>query len=204
MACTSTSSTDPVGWARDEECYELWMRKDGEVIVAYFKALSLYSSEGTKEDYLEPLRECIQKFPDWVDNEIKIIIIIIIIIISTRWEATQRVMAAKLTRVTHKIALQLHLVAESCTICSSRSRRPVRKLLDTVTAQYIPNTGRLSQWRRDFKVLCTLRSENIIAACEHTRLADAVRTRKTLSVLYSVPFIRLTTTNRTEFVLPLQ
>jgi len=24
-----------------------------------------------------------------------------------------------------------HLVAESCTICSSRSRRPVRKLLDT-------------------------------------------------------------------------
>jgi hypothetical protein len=40
-------------------------------------------------------------------------------------------MAAKLTTVTHKIATQLHLVAESCTICSSRSRRPVRKLLDT-------------------------------------------------------------------------
>jgi hypothetical protein len=30
-----------------------------------------------------------------------------------------------------KIAIQLHLVAESCTICSFRSRRPVRKLLDT-------------------------------------------------------------------------
>jgi hypothetical protein len=29
-------------------------------------------------------------------------------------------MAAKLTRRTHKIAIQLHLVAESCTICSSR------------------------------------------------------------------------------------
>jgi hypothetical protein len=28
-------------------------------------------------------------------------------------------------------AIQLHLVAESCTICSSHSRRPVRKLLDT-------------------------------------------------------------------------
>jgi hypothetical protein len=28
-------------------------------------------------------------------------------------------MAAKLTRLTHKIAIQLHLVAESCTICSS-------------------------------------------------------------------------------------
>jgi len=27
--------------------------------------------------------------------------------------------------------IQLHLVAESRTICSSRSRRPVRKLLDT-------------------------------------------------------------------------
>jgi hypothetical protein len=40
-------------------------------------------------------------------------------------------MAAKVTRLAHKIAIQLHLVAESCTICSSRSRRPVQKLLDT-------------------------------------------------------------------------
>jgi len=32
-------------------------------------------------------------------------------------------------KLTHKIAIQLHLVAG--TICSSRSRRPVRKLLDT-------------------------------------------------------------------------
>jgi hypothetical protein len=40
-------------------------------------------------------------------------------------------MATKLTRLTDKIAIQLDLVAESCTICSSRSRRPVRKLLDT-------------------------------------------------------------------------
>jgi len=48
--------------------------------------------------------------------------------INTCWEATQRVMAAKLT---HKIAIQLHLVAESCTICSSRSRWPGRKILDT-------------------------------------------------------------------------
>jgi len=41
------------------------------------------------------------------------------------------VMAAKITRLIHKIAIQLHLVSMSCTICSSRSRRPVRKLLDT-------------------------------------------------------------------------
>jgi hypothetical protein len=51
--------------------------------------------------------------------------------IKIRREATQRVMVTKLTRLTHKIAIQLHLVAESCTICSSRSRRRVRKLLDT-------------------------------------------------------------------------
>jgi len=39
-------------------------------------------------------------------------------------------MVAKFTRPTHKIAIKLHLVAERCIICSSRSRRPVRKLLD--------------------------------------------------------------------------
>jgi hypothetical protein len=64
---------------------------------------------------------CIQKFPDWVDNEIKI---------NTRWEAKQRVMAAKLTTLTYKTAIHLHLVAQSCTIRSSRFRRPVRKILD--------------------------------------------------------------------------
>jgi hypothetical protein len=68
-------------------------------------------------------RGCIQKFPDWVDNEITTI--------NTRWEAIRTVMAAKLVRLTHKIAIQLHLVVENCTIFSSRSRRPVRKLLDT-------------------------------------------------------------------------
>jgi len=34
---------------------------------------------------------------------------------------------------THETAIQLHLVAESCTICSSRSRRPVRTVLDTLS-----------------------------------------------------------------------
>jgi hypothetical protein len=46
-------------------------------------------------------------------------------------------MAAKLTRLTHKIAIQLHFVTESCTICSSRARRTVRKLL--VTPSYMPH-----------------------------------------------------------------
>jgi hypothetical protein len=46
----------------------------------------------------------------------------------TCWEATWRVIATKLIRLTHKIAIQLHLVAESCTSFSSLSRRPVRKI----------------------------------------------------------------------------
>jgi hypothetical protein len=40
-------------------------------------------------------------------------------------------MAAKLTRLIHEITIQLHLMAESYTFCSSRSMRPIRKLLDT-------------------------------------------------------------------------
>jgi hypothetical protein len=50
---------------------------------------------------------------------------------NTRWEATQRVMASEVTRLIHKMAIQPHLVAESCTICNSRCRWPVRKLLNT-------------------------------------------------------------------------
>jgi hypothetical protein len=43
---------------------------------------------------------------------------------------------AKLPRLTHKIVIQLHLVAKSSTICSSHSRRPVQKLTDTPS--YVP------------------------------------------------------------------
>jgi hypothetical protein len=71
------------------------------------------------------LRGCIGNFPDWVITKYTLTTI------NTRCEVTQRVMVAKLNRLTHKIAVQLHLVGESCTICSSRSKRPVRKLLDT-------------------------------------------------------------------------
>jgi hypothetical protein len=60
--------------------------------------------------------------------------------INILWEATQRAMAAKLTRLTHKVTTQLYLVAESSTICSSRARRPVRKRLDT------PSYILLTQW----------------------------------------------------------
>jgi len=40
-------------------------------------------------------------------------------------------MAAKPTRLIHKMAIELHLLARELIICSSRSRLPVRKLLDT-------------------------------------------------------------------------
>jgi len=51
----------------------------------------------------------------------------------TRWETTKIFMPAKPTRLTHKTAIYLRLMAESCTICSSRSKRPVRNLLDTTS-----------------------------------------------------------------------
>jgi hypothetical protein len=67
----------------------------------------------------------IQKFPDWVDNEIN----------NNNDKHSLRSntkgYGCKNGRVTHKIAIQLHLLAESCTICSSRSRWPVRKFLYT-------------------------------------------------------------------------
>jgi hypothetical protein len=76
--------------------------------------------------------------------------------INTRWEATQRVMAAKLTTPTHKIAIQLHLVAESCTICSSRSRRPVLKLLDAPSYNIIYAFMQKSNidWTLRWQVFC--------------------------------------------------
>jgi hypothetical protein len=36
-------------------------------------------------------------------------------------------MAAELCTLTHEIPIQLHLLAESCTMCSSLSRRSVQK-----------------------------------------------------------------------------
>jgi hypothetical protein len=75
-------------------------------------------------------RGCIQKFQDNVDKEIN----------NNNnnkhsLRSNTNCYSDKLTRLTHKIAIELHLVAESCTICSSRSRRPVRKLF--VTPSYM-------------------------------------------------------------------
>jgi hypothetical protein len=65
-------------------------------------------------------------------------------------------MAAKLTILTHKIAIQLHVVAESCTICCSRSRRPVQKLSDTPS--YVVTF-----------VQCVLCTKNSIKMCYKTK-----------------------------------
>jgi hypothetical protein len=55
-------------------------------------------------------------------------------------------MAAKLIRLTLKIAIKLQLVAESCTICSSRSRRPVRKLLVSAEVKNALSYTSISQY----------------------------------------------------------
>jgi hypothetical protein len=65
---------------------------------------------------------------------------------NSRWEATQRVTAEKFTRLTHKITVLLRLVAETCTICSSRCRRPVRKLLDTSSYNSLYLCSGLVHW----------------------------------------------------------
>jgi hypothetical protein len=55
---------------------------------------------------------------------------------NTHREAAQSFMVAKFIKLTHKIVIQLHLVAESHTICSSCFRQQVQKLLDTPS--YMP------------------------------------------------------------------
>jgi len=63
-------------------------------------------------------------------------------------------MAAKLTGLTHKVVIQLQLVAESCTICSSRSSRPVRKFLDTLS--YVHNLRALLMYQHGLLLVETL------------------------------------------------
>jgi hypothetical protein len=59
------------------------------------------------------IRVCIQKFPDWVDNEINNN--------KHSLRSNTKGYGAKLARLTYKTATQLYLGAESCTIYSSRS-----------------------------------------------------------------------------------
>jgi hypothetical protein len=101
-------------------------------------------------------------------------------IINTRWETTQRVMAAKLTRLTHRIAIQLLLVAERCTICSSRSRRPVRKLLNTPSfISMVCNHCRSRSCGLRRRVAMRLRRQQTQRYCYPTTPLHGVTTQKT-------------------------
>jgi hypothetical protein len=80
--------------------------------------------------------------------------------VNTRWEATQRVMAIELTRLTHNIAWQLHLVAENYNICSCRCRRPVRKLLDTPSCKYV-YISFVNCWGRGGSAICADRRPSL-------------------------------------------
>jgi hypothetical protein len=63
--------------------------------------------------------------------------------------------AVKLTRLTHKIAIQMHLAAESCTICSSHSRLSVRKLM--VTLSYVCSSLSLfANVKMSLRTICTI------------------------------------------------
>jgi hypothetical protein len=63
-------------------------------------------------------------------------------------------MTVKPTGLIHKIAIQLHLVAKSCTICSSRSRRPVRKLLDAPSYKHALQPPQLPyDWRWSVEIV---------------------------------------------------
>jgi hypothetical protein len=85
-------------------------------------------------------------------------------------------MAAKLNRLAHKIAIQVHLVADSCTICSPRSRRPVRKLLDTTSYVY---------YRDNFACGTPCLSERVSGECQSDyecgRMSDSTSDRGTVS-----------------------
>jgi hypothetical protein len=110
--------------------------------------------------------------------------------INTHPEATQRVMAAKLTRLTHKIATQLHLVAEICTICRSRSRWPVRKLLNTPSY-----TCRILIFVKGLKSSFRLISLNKVALKMNCKEPKQKRRDRTYSTYVISSFVRMDTTD---------
>jgi hypothetical protein len=112
------------------KCHIHWWRSWCVCLVVYNTIWIRNKSKSVVRTTLQKwyhVRDCIQKFPDWVITKYTLTTI------NIHWEAIQRVMEAKLTRLTHKIAIQLHPDVESCTICSSRCRRSVRKRLDTLS-----------------------------------------------------------------------
>jgi hypothetical protein len=117
--------------------------------------------------------------------------------INTRWGATQRVMEAKLTRLTHKIAIQMHLVVKSCTICSSRYRRPVRKLLDIPS--YFKVLSRkiwVKPWKLSFRIAAArLKLEPEISGLQskvYSRIRLDCSIRLSVAVSHAESFLTMT------------
>jgi len=95
------------------------MSKDGSIFVlVYFCRIKKVINVLTF--WFSLIQGCIQKFLDWVDNKT-----------NTLTEKQHRGLWQQNSLDWLKTAIQLHLVAESCTICSSCSRWLVWKLLDT-------------------------------------------------------------------------
>jgi hypothetical protein len=110
---------------------------------------------------------------------------------STRFCSLQRVMVAKLARLTHKIAIQLHLVAKSCTICSTRSRRPVRKLwLHLSILRYVGRWSRIESEECVWLYVVTIMQEE----SHNIKTAD-----KTFEIMVEFKYLGPMTTNQKHF-----
>jgi hypothetical protein len=94
-------------------------RTECDIKQNYFQNVAVIQRTSFKVNLFEPTTsyECqfqctrvYPNFPDWVGNEIYVYLWYYSLVCPL-----QRVMAARLTTLTHRLAIQLHLVAESCT-----------------------------------------------------------------------------------------
>jgi hypothetical protein len=86
-------------------------------------------------------------------------------------------MAPKFTILTHKIAIQLRLVAEGFTICISRSRQPVRKLLDTPSyfrSGQNSTRGRINPFYEYMRLLLRGGPNNIFFSLSHKQRGEGL------------------------------
>jgi len=130
-------------------------------------------------------------------------------------------MVAKLIILTHKISIQVQLFAESSTIGSFRSRRPVRKLLDTpsyVDKYYavilIPLVNELQYWSWSsvpshcFKPVYSNSYDTLNLCKSHCRVTNDIYDVNTIVVIltwsfrekYSVSFYRCSNYRNTEWI----
>jgi len=123
--CVVTSCSDFLGYQRfgGSCCVHLQGRSSSEPLVTIWSTVQLQDETSRPS---EPHR-----LYEGVSKSFRTEAITKWITINNSWEATQKVMTAKLTRLIHKKRIQLYPVAESCTVCSSRYRRPVWKFSDT-------------------------------------------------------------------------